>query len=1433
MVFYLNRYFRHHHRAINSRRLRIQNFGSRGGPSILPPLQTQAGPKRGDNDTSSSSISVLPQKYNVDNLGKCYILGKILWNEKKLNPRTCLLSLLHQFTTASQFKDCIKSNSLIPEIENSVGMLWTATFTHPITGEFFSSGKMKTARHVRVLDGAVFYNRRAKAELAATARALDCYALRNSWEKCGESIFPDKIFEGYRGFCNEGNSTDDGWVGDMHLLYKKLSGRNPKTVINDRYQKILRVSLPPNSYCFESIEIPSDYGQNEMMEYWTASFQCPITKEIFSSGSLKSEWIRHDETIKVIDGKFYYSHQKDAEAAASGKAFDCLSFREFQDKQKSSNKSKEPPQQYCIEKPYLAPKESIQPFVDVVDGIVKETLVKKGKRSVRTDPHPKEVVNNLYQKILRKKLPSDMYVIHSITINEEDSKCDTERHYFNASFKCPVTGELFPAGTLMKEEWGGDNSMSERKLVDGKVYYTRQREAEQAAAGMASDCLTFRGFWLEKGVELGNVIPRFCIESPNLVQEEETLPIMHAAHGGESVSIIPSSSAEDIVLAQQEIEVEIEEKDEEYIIQHVPGVYSSNTSVHQTAMDRIVEAWVETPSSTNVVPKNLPRPSSCYNIDHISSYFGSTMFNKSELLAKGEESISNALSWCNQMNNGFYATKSSIEIIDSVAKRQPYIDSISPSPISVVSCNAILNALANANKNYLGDRINDKNNLTNTELLSKQMLTQMIESSAYMKPNVYSFNAYIKCLRRKTLIETATVAESILNGMLNEDSYEGYPLPFPNIETYNAVIELWGKVPTNTSQKKVDELLSNLKLMETRSIKPNRNTFLAALASLSNCVVNDSKSRLKAAEVLITQMEEHQRKYNDENLLVDTEVYNAPLPLSGGVVRRGTSFSFSPSFSTQVWDNYASKFEKDLSSIDETDPLVREAMNIEEWVINMERAYREEGKTHLAPNIETYESVIQAWVKTGCYKGIRKAESWALRAIDTASFDPSVTPRLHTFHPIIAAWAHCGTEKGPENVEEWISRLNELSKSMSQVKPDGRVHSALILAYRNYQRNLNNSFSSISSHSADVQTQEAKNEKLVANSKVLKSIAMKCSESLKDILHDLQEQMRKGEVPQIFLNGSSFIFVANAWKDAEQLDRNIGVHNNSNPSQSHQELVRLLTILDNFVDSCRDKTENIEGNENYFTHNSSTNECGFQILNLMHYSHLIYSTIIEQLYQDAVWDHNLCEGQAIVSEIKLGENLILIEKMLRRSNEYMTYHKPIETAQFKKKEIHFFDSSNFDELEYIDMFSYEGKKKKDERESSLGALTLYTTILKFCSTFATQKYVGDVVRLVFLIMNQIKENRQKQNGCHRFSDDEATKVYLEGMNLISSVIPDGNEKTAIIRSLYKSLDSGVKKALIMEEISSGFNFSSKLNAETCALKNNVAQTNGIEVVLAR
>ena len=103
------------------------------------------------------------------------------------------------------------------------------------------------------------------------------------------------------------------------------------------------------------------------------------------------------------------------------------------------------------------------------------------------------------------------------------------------------------------------------------------------------------------------------------------------------------------------------------------------------------------------------------------------------------------------VNNGFYATKSSIETIDYVAKRQPYIDSISPSPISVVSCNAILNALANANKNYLGDRINDKNNLTNTELLSKQMLTQMIESSAYMKPNVYSFNAQTS----ETIVEDA------------------------------------------------------------------------------------------------------------------------------------------------------------------------------------------------------------------------------------------------------------------------------------------------------------------------------------------------------------------------------------------------------------------------------------------------------------------------------------------------------------------------------------------------------------------------------------------------------------------------------------------------------------------------------------------------------
>ncbi len=152
-------------------------------------------------------------------------------------------------------------------------------------------------------------------------------------------------------------------------------------------------------------------------------------------------------------------------------------------------------------------------------------------------------------------------------------------------------------------------------------------------------------------------------------------------------------------------------------------------------------------------------------------------------------------------------------------------------------------------------------------------------------------------------------------------------------------------------------------------------------------------------------MKMYSLQHSEDSLRIDREIYNAPLPWHGDV--------------TLIRESYKRLFQNGFQANNESRSEATSSVKmVEKWIIKMERISIENGQTAEAPDIRTYEAVIQAWTKTGTEEGLLRAESWASRALEASLSDPFFCPRLATFSLIVSAWAQCGEEKGLDNVKK-------------------------------------------------------------------------------------------------------------------------------------------------------------------------------------------------------------------------------------------------------------------------------------------------------------------------------------------------------------------------------------------------------------------------------
>ena len=310
-----------------------------------------------------------------------------------------------------------------------------------------------------------------------------------------------------------------------------------------------------------------------------------------------------------------------------------------------------------------------------------------------------------------------------------------------------------------------------------------------------------------------------------------------------------------------------------------------------------------------------------------------------------EKAINRASEWVSQQN---------VEQNKTPLNKRTQFD-IEGQMCNLKIANVILSSLAEAHQ-----RVPFDSQPTGVEECASNILESMWSSHTAI-PNAHSYAFFLKCLEGETPAEVTAKAQEVVNAMELGCSFNGRTLPKPDVSVYCSLTQL--------------KALSGIdSLLETKNSEHyHRNMYLSMLSVMAH---NPNMFDTKVATKCIDQMRTFSEKECDATLQPDIEVYNAPLRWSGGPL-------WTRHYSRVIpWDSYNEIYQhgfKPENAID-VDMKRNQAEEIEQWIEIMKKKALHDST--LSPNIETYESLIQAWVRCGSLECLFRAEACAKNLIN-------------------------------------------------------------------------------------------------------------------------------------------------------------------------------------------------------------------------------------------------------------------------------------------------------------------------------------------------------------------------------------------------------------------------------------------------------------------
>lgn len=883
------------------------------------------------------------------------------------------------------------------------------------------------------------------------------------------------------------------------------------------------------------------------------------------------------------------------------------------------------------------------------------------------------------------------------------SEKDVPNHW-TASFPCPISDTLYPAGLLRNDH--GDGAV---RHVDGRTFYPKKGIASGAAAARALDVIQFQ--------KLGIVEPRLCEEDPSLWNNKDmdsddpadTKVTTAVTAGIETVaSETTASSLQATSDTQDSDHTEPKGTEEpEYVIWDIPK-HNGRSPYH-----RLVEALSSTASTKTDARTSdrstRPLPLSPDQQLHLA--------------------VDNTYAWLRQVNSSKPQIQSPHRL---VLPRQETSSTLLMGKI-------LLSAMA--------DAIQGTAETTHETDKAAKNIMDFLWETKNSKPDTDAYAAFLRCLQSNPNPKAvATEAERTFFNMNNGTPTKGKVLPKPNTATTNAMIQLWAQVGGTDGRYggNLDD-----------EFRPNRESFLCVLSSSAYAPTSkDDKGGfdLQFAKQCVQRMRElAEEDPHNQSLRPDTQVYNAPLRWSGGLECRRTR----PYARIIPWDNYQEIFKNGFRTAGDDDDLVEEARSMEAWLEEMIAM-------DVAPDIETYEAILQAWVRTGTRSGLEHAEALANKLLADAP-DSSIRPRLQTFHPILSAWIDSRDRDGATNVQEWVAKLDAAANLIPEVRPDGRVLGSQITAHALHQLVL---LDSLDPAKLSDCTDSTRDELLVA--------AKTCTELLEKQTDYLSmAATRIGNGDNNILEVTAFAHTILVWS-------NVALVSQAKDQTDFFELAlgEMTKAVDSFealvTTLAKTEAEKRESNQLIASPDAGLQtelELSLQLRHLVVNTHRVYSAFISGLR--CLKDTSVSNPNDIdkVQEPLFLRYIYVIERMLRRVGELseieahdlsLKMKSSDKTYMFEADYPHGSESSfRQRSITYADLFRY-----KLPQELCLPSRGLF--LLKVASFLKEsplkQVPAGDIMRLALLIKDV--ENQSTTSGR---SDVEAVVAYLVDFMLQESI----------------------------------------------------------------
>lgn len=936
-------------------------------------------------------------------------------------------------------------------------ILWTCTFECPISGDKTYAGELPGDEFQIEKEGRWYYSSK-KTSMQAAARQV----LIQSREKPLPATTRDNLVTWYKRNHNI-NVTD----AEFQARKKSMQGKTNGGI------------------------------------WWTASFQCPVNRQVFKAIELQSsEVFRHDS-----EG-YWYRKKSDAINAAAAHAIYINELEGENLKENEASVLGDAP----IEDKVPVPSESGPP------------------------PPTRAPLIAYYHNEHGVPISNDNFVASLVSFKGKA----IGGNWWTATFICPLTSDRYDSKRLVNCKWHEDS--------DGVLWYKKKEESLLAAGLGAIDTIRFQ--------KTGVTEPRYCQEDPSetgVFQDDPLLlpDLVHKAPGPFETNDTP-----DVPSLQNDFGENQEE--EEYSIEMVPQRLGSFEQLgHESTVstfDLIAETWLESSHPPDALHTGSQLPQNRY--------------------LEIEEAIERAKSWVALQQH---------DSSDDEGNRICFNSQGQAANMKIA--NLILDSLARASK---GHPLNDEH--SGVEAAANAVLEYMW-SSPLTTPDAYSYAAFLKCLEGDSSTDSSKKAQRIYAAMLAGTQFEGRILPRPNIAVFNSLVQRLAEAGVETSFQDVDPRM-----------EPNKETFLSILSSMSSRPSNHkSAAGVFDADKALSCIDELQllsEKYGRPTLLPDVQAYNAPLPWTG-CRSKVSSRPFAP------WDSYDKLFQKGFKVLLDDHPLIQDASKIEDWYKSMKS-----GKfgSDIHPDIETAESLIQAWIRTATRDGLENAETLAHSLLEAKSSGLQV--RLQTFHPILAAWVYSGAVDGPEKVDYWLKLLNDAGLP---VLGDGRYRAAPIVARLARQTQLR--------HEHDV-------HELASQSSIgFHTLGVEAGKRLEEMIQDFE----RGDA--FFLEADTFKLALQAWYNVGQACSRMGDLNGAMEALS--SIQHIILVFDNIIQSL-----SISGSEGP----------QMQLLHLLEASPEVYSAGFTALKE---FDQNQA---ARVSENWDGSHLLnhlsSLERSIRRSEEF-------------------------------------------------------------------------------------------------------------------------------------------------------------------------------------